>query len=54
MRRYFLPLTGLAALLLILNQPVAAQDDKSGEKAKTRSSNMMRSSSAKRVIRMAR
>lgn len=33
MRRFFLPLTGLAALVLVLNQPVAAQDDKGGDKS---------------------
>ncbi|AXY77184.1 PDZ domain-containing protein [Paraflavitalea soli] len=34
MRRYFLPLTGLAAMVLLLNQPVAAQDEKSSDKTK--------------------
>lgn len=32
MRRFFLPLTGLAALILVLSQPVAAQDEKGGDK----------------------
>jgi len=34
MRKYFLPLTGLAAILLLLNQPVAAQDEKGNDKNK--------------------
>ncbi len=34
MRRYFLPLIGLAAMLLLLNQPVAAQDEKGKDKTK--------------------
>ncbi|MDF2187144.1 PDZ domain-containing protein [Paraflavitalea sp. CAU 1676] len=34
MRRYFLPLTGMAALLLVLLQPVKAQDEKNSDKDK--------------------
>jgi serine protease Do len=34
MRSYFLPLTGLAAMLMLLNQPVAAQDEKGNDKSK--------------------
>jgi serine protease Do len=36
MRTYFTSLAGLAALLLVLNQPVVAQDDKSGDKSKNK------------------
>lgn len=34
MRQYFLPLTGLAALLIMLHQPVAAQEEKGTDKSK--------------------